>query len=93
MLHSFTWDLSEDISLSFAERLKHKAAYFCQDCAVFDCLRRRDELVNMLMGEFTVLPDQKNIKKVLEDAGENQPEGRRPEGWFSPASDGTFGGF
>ena len=61
VLHSFTWDLSEDISLSFAERLKHKAAYFCQDCAVFDCLRGRDELANMLMGEFTVLPDQKNI--------------------------------
>ena len=61
VLQEFTWDLSEDTNLPFSQRLKHKAAYFCQGCATFDCLKGRDELANMLTNEFKILPCRENI--------------------------------
>jgi hypothetical protein len=54
-LHTFTFACSEDATIPFVERLRHKIAYFCQACVVYDCLRGREELANMTISEFSVL--------------------------------------
>lgn len=67
VLHDYTWELSEDQSIPFSERLKHKQAYFMQGLCKFECLRARDELALCLVSEFTKIDDSSLLFQMKRD--------------------------
>ena len=57
-LHERTWELANDMSLSFAERLQHKQRFLMQGTVAFGCLRAREDLAECRTDEFTILSAQ-----------------------------------
>jgi hypothetical protein len=52
-LHEKTWELANDMTLSFPERLKHRLRYLMQGTVAFGCLRAREDLAECRTDEFT----------------------------------------
>ena len=56
-LHAYTWKQATDMTLSFAERLKHKQHYLMQGTVAFGCLRAREDLAECRTDEFINITD------------------------------------
>ena len=57
-VHERTWDLANDMPLSFAERLKHSQRFSMQGTVAYGCLRARKYILECRTDEFTIISPQ-----------------------------------
>ena len=63
--HALSLSLSEDLTVSFRDRLLHKARYLMQSILRYGCLRARADVSNILRGELEqVAPDMLNFQML-----------------------------
>jgi hypothetical protein len=64
-LHALSLSLAEDLTISFWDRLLHKARYLMQLILWYGCLRAHADVSNILRGELVqVAPDMLNFQML-----------------------------